>query len=257
MYRWSSAGSRGLHLFYKNNELAGYCAVLHALELDGTDGYYGKERSAVLLGFGSVSRGAAYALCGRGVRDLTILTQRPPHLVRDQLPGARHLQMRRAGERVEVVAMDGSSTPLVELLARTDLVVNGTLQDTDRPLMFLDEGEEARLAPGCLIVDVSCDEGMGFPFARPTSFEAPAFEAGPATYYAVDHTPSYLWNASTWEVSEALLPYLECVLGGPEAWRSEPTIERAVEIREGVIVNDKILSFQNRDPEPPHPVRQP
>ena len=40
-----------------------------------------------------------------------------------------------------------------------------------RPLLFLHAGEEKRLAPGALIVDVSCDLAMGFPFARPTSFE--------------------------------------------------------------------------------------
>jgi alanine dehydrogenase len=255
MFQWSSNGQRGLHLFYKNNELAGYCAVLHALELEGLDGYYGKERAAVLLGFGSTSRGAAYALQGRGIQDLTILTQRPTHLVKDQLPGARYLQMRRTENGLEAVAADGSARPLVEVLAAADLVVNGTLQDTDRPLMFLREGEVRSLRPGCLIVDVSCDEGMGFPFARPTSFESPIFKAAPATYYAVDHTPSYLWDASTWEVSEALLPYLECVLSGPDAWQEEPTIDRAIEIHDGTVRNDKILSFQNREDDYPHPIR--
>ena len=252
MYRWSAAGKQGVHLFYRNNELAGYCAVLHALELAGLDGFYGRPRPAVLLGFGSVSRGAAYALAGRGFTDLTILTQRPPHLVRNRLLGARHLQMRRAGDGVEVVTPEGAAKPLVELLTGTDLIVNGTLQDTENPLMFLGQGEEQRLADGTWIIDVSCDEAMGFPFARPTSFAEPAFTVGATTYYAVDHTPSYLWDASTWEISDALLPYLECVLAGPDAWADEPTVERAVEIRDGVIANQKILSFQGREKEFPH-----
>ena len=37
-------------------------------------------------------------------------------------------------------------------------------------------------------------------------------------YYAVDHSPSYLWDAATWEISEALLPFLPTVMAGPEAW---------------------------------------
>lgn len=256
MFQWSSRGERGVHLFYRNNELAGYCGVLHALELEGLDGYYGKERSAVLLGFGSVSRGAAHALAGRGVRDLTILTQRPPHLVDNQLPGARHLQMRPAGDGVEVVAPDGAVSPLLELLSEADLVVNGTLQNPLRPLMFLREGEVERLPGGCLIVDISCDEGMGFPFARPTGFADPIFDVGPVTYYAVDHTPSYLWDSSTWEVSEAVLPYLECVLSGPDAWAGEETLARAVEIRNGVVLNPKTLAFQDRAEDYPHARRQ-
>jgi hypothetical protein len=71
-------------------------------------------------------------------------------------------------------------------------------------------------------------------------------------YYAVDHSPSYLWNSATWENSEALLPFLRTVLGGPGAWDANPTIRRAIEIRDGVIQNRTILSFQGRAPTYPH-----
>ena len=40
MNYWNSDGSFSLHVFHKNNELAGYCSVLHALELIGTTGDY-------------------------------------------------------------------------------------------------------------------------------------------------------------------------------------------------------------------------
>ncbi|MDX1501979.1 MAG: N(5)-(carboxyethyl)ornithine synthase [Thermoanaerobaculia bacterium] len=256
MFAWERSGARGLHTFYKNNELAGYCGVLHALELAGWDGAYGPRRSAVILGFGSVSRGAIYALRGRGFDDLTVLTQRPPHLVRDQLPGCRHGQMRGRGEAsgpMRHLFPGEEERPLAELLAASDLIVNGTLQDPERPLFYLAEGDETRLRPGAVIVDVSCDEGMGFPFARPTSFEAPAFRVGQgALYYAVDHTPTYLWDSASWEISEALLPYLESVLAGPSGWVAEPTIDRSIEIREGVVQNPTVLSFQGRSAEYPH-----
>jgi alanine dehydrogenase len=71
-------------------------------------------------------------------------------------------------------------------------------------------------------------------------------------YYAVDHSPSYLWNSTTWENSEALLEYLPTVAAGPEAWDADETIRRAIEIRDGVIINPRILSFQDRSPVPPH-----
>ncbi len=257
MYRWRPDGGRGLHTFYKNNELAGYCSVLHALELMGVDGHYGPRRCATVLGFGSVSRGAIYALQGRGITEIEVYTQRPRHLVRDQVFGCSYGRMMRGSgdDGMAVERPDGSVASLVEVLAGTDLIVNGTLQDTDDPLMYLLPGEQASLKSSSLIVDVSCDEGMGFEFARPTSFEEPAFRVGSgALYYAVDHTPTYLWDSATWEISEALLPYLESVLGGPDAWAAEPTIERAIEIRDGVIRNQKILSFQGRSPQPPHPV---
>ncbi len=257
MYHWGRAGDRQLHTFYKNNELAGYCSVLHALELRGIDGFYGPRRRAVVLGFGSVSRGAIYALRGRGITAIEVYTQRPPHLVRDQIFGCAFGRMipASAGGRMRAERPDGSTTDLIEVLADADLIVNGTLQDTDVPLMYLQPGEESSLRPGSLIVDVSCDEGMGFDFARPTSFEQPIFPVGTAVhYYAVDHSPTYLWNSSSWEISQALLPYLETVLGGSDAWARSSTIERAIEIRDGVIKNEKILSFQNRSSEFPHVV---
>jgi alanine dehydrogenase len=71
-------------------------------------------------------------------------------------------------------------------------------------------------------------------------------------YYAVDHSPSYLWDSATWEISEALLPYLGAVVAGPAAWDADQTIRRAIEIRDGRIQNPKILSFQRRATEFPH-----
>ena len=37
MNYWAADGSFSLHVFHKNNEMAGYCSVLHALELAGAD----------------------------------------------------------------------------------------------------------------------------------------------------------------------------------------------------------------------------
>jgi hypothetical protein len=51
------------------------------------------------------------------------------------------------------------------------------------------------------------------------------------------------------------LPHIETLLGGPEAWNSAATIQRAIEIRDGVVLNPSILSFQHRDDAYPHRVR--
>ena len=149
----------------------------------------------------------------------------------------------------------GKAIPVAEELGNCDIIVNCVLQDTNRPLMYIKGEEVETLKPGTLIIDVSCDYGMGFDFARPTSFQAPTFEVGHGvTYYAVDHSPSYLWNAATHEISAALLPYIGTVMGGEEAWQKDLTIHKAIEIRNGVILNPKILDFQKRATEYPHPV---
>jgi alanine dehydrogenase len=253
MNTWGSQGDWQSHVFRKNNEIAGLAGVLHATSLLGITGHYGPPRKAVVIHFGSVSRGAVRALRGLGFADVTVLVLQPTEGTSNPVDGVRYRRIRRDGSnRLMVVGPAAQSYPLIDELAATDIIVNGILQDPDEALMFVHAGEVNRLKPGCLIIDISCDTGMGFPFARPTSFEKPMFRAGPAYYYAVDHTPSYLWDSGSWEISAALLPFLPIVLAGSDRWESDETIRRAIEIRDGRILNEKILSFQKREPQPPH-----
>ncbi len=76
MNHWTADGHVGLHVFHKNNELAGYCSVLHAMELVGITGDYGRRLSAVVIGFGATARGAVTALNAHGVSEVAVLTNR-------------------------------------------------------------------------------------------------------------------------------------------------------------------------------------
>lgn len=256
MFSWSKTGDKSMHTFYKNNELAGYAGVNHALSLTGISGFYGKPLKTVVISFGSVSRGAIYALQGQGFKDITVLTGRPSNEVKDQIPGITYKRMKDNGSgNMLVVEPDGSTRPLIEVLADVQIIVNGILQDSDHPKMFVPAGDADKLMKGTLIIDISCDEGMGFWCAKPTSFEDPMFEVDGKYYYAVDHSPSYYWNSASWEISEALLPFLPVVMGGANAWDKNITISKSIEIQDGVIQNPKILSFQNREKEYPHKFR--
>ncbi len=256
MHLWSEAGEKLLHVFYKNNELAGYAAILHCLHLLGIDGHYGPRRKVVILSHGSCSRGAIYALHGRGFNNIHVFTRRQPHQVADQNPDVYYGHYFAAADGT-LTARDseGTERPLLDELASADIICNGILQDTRKPVLYVKDGDVPRLKPGSIIVDISCDEGMGFSFARPTSFRSPVFTVGDqVTYYSVDHTPSYLWSAASREISKALLPYLETVAAGPAAWDAEPTIRRAIDVRDGVVLNPAILDFQGRAAEYPHRV---
>jgi alanine dehydrogenase len=255
MNHWHPDGSFNLHVFHKNNELAGYCSVLHALQLVGSTGDYGRRLRAVVLGFGATARGAVTALNAHGVHDVQILTNRDLGAVASPIHSARmlHFDHDNADPRRSKVISDGGQVPLAEFLAGHDIIVNCVLQDTDAPLIFLIDDDLRTLAPGTLVIDVSCDEGMGFSWARPTSFTQPIFVVGDnIRYYGVDHSPSYLWDSATWEISEALLPHLRTVLAGRDAWDASETIRRAIEIRDGTVHNPAILTFQHRLPAYPH-----
>jgi N5-(carboxyethyl)ornithine synthase len=147
---------------------------------------------------------------------------------------------------------DGAVRPLTELIGESDIMINGTFQETENPMHYVIEEENACLKPKSLIIDVSCDEGMGFFFAKPTTFQTPMFNYKTISYYAVDHTPSYLWESATRSISAALIPYIPTVLRGRDAWQENETIRKAINIEHGVIVNPAILSFQNRQSHYPH-----
>jgi alanine dehydrogenase len=189
------------------------------------------------------------------VHEVAVLTHRQVAAVGSPIHSVRIRQFDPdpGGEHLSHVITERGREPLPAYLAENDIVVNCTLQDTANPVVFLRTEDLAAFRPGSVIVDVSCDLGMGFEWARPTTFEDPAFVVGDnVLYYAVDHSPSYLWNSATWENSAAVIPFLRTVLEGGAAWDADETVSRAIEIREGRVVNPSILSFQGRASEPPH-----
>ncbi len=257
MYVWTPSGQMGRHTFYKNNEMAGYCAVIHALQLKGIDGHYGNQRKVIIFSFGAVSRGAIYALKAHGFRDITICIQRPDHEVREEVLDVHYTRIRKGNKsepRLIVIEHDGSERPLLDLIHESDIIINGTYQDTDNPIDYVKADEKSMLKPGTLIVDVSCDEGMGFYFAKPTTFKNPIIAIDKIDYYAVDHTPSYFWESASRSISAALIVHLPSVIYGRESWNENKTIENAINIDNGIIVKNTILSFQKRNRDYPHEV---
>lgn len=253
MYIGGDNREKGTHVFYKNNELAGFAGVLHSLALVGSSGSYGKTLKAVVLSFGSVSRGAIYALEGQGIRDVTVYTARSTSAVKDQIPGLFYKQMiQDSSGKILVCEPDNSTHPIIDDLLDADIIVNGTLQDVEKPKLFVSRAESSKLKKGVLIIDISCDKEMGFWCAKPTSFQEPILEISGSFYYSVDHTPSYYWNSSTWEISKALLPYIPIITLGPSTWKDNKTISNSIDILDGVIENSKILTFQNRESTYPH-----
>jgi N5-(carboxyethyl)ornithine synthase len=222
-----------LHVFYRNNELAGYAGVIHYLQLTGLDGQYGSKKKVVIFGYGSVSRGAIYALQGRGFTDITVYTQRQSHLVGDKIPN--------------IVYKSFATESAVEDIRSAEVIFNGILQDVNKPLIYIKDNEDLSLVKNnAAIIDISCDKGMGFYFAEPTTFEKPIIylERG-IKYYSVDHTPTYLWNAASAEISRALVPHLKTIIN-PELWNTSEIINNAIDIKDGIIINKNIIKFQNR-----------
>jgi len=151
-----------------------------------------------------------------------------------------------------VVEHDGSRRPLCDLISESEIIINGTFQEPGNPVDYVTKEEASCLKSGTLIIDVSCDEGMGFYFAKPTSFKEPMFKVGMVDYYAVDHSPNYLWESATRSISAALIVHIEAVMAGSENWHKNETIRRAINIEAGIIQKPNILLFQKRQENYPH-----
>ena len=89
MNHWNKDGSFNLHVFHKNNELAGYCSVLHALQLAGITGDYG--RTAARSSSASAPRPEAPSppSTRSGVDDVDVLTHRQRAAVASPIHSAR------------------------------------------------------------------------------------------------------------------------------------------------------------------------
>jgi alanine dehydrogenase len=250
MNTWDSEGKYISHYFAENNQIAGYAGVLHALTLRGMEGNYGPRKKIVLINTGQVSTGAMRALRVLGFDDIHVVSQNPGK--NPAFEGAEFYQLSHSDSGALQVQHGKSTFALIELLADADVIVNGILQNPLQPLMFVQAGEENRLKRGSLIVDISCDAGMGFPFAAATSFDEPIVQHGDIYYYAVDHTPSLLWQSATWAISKVLLPFLETAVAGMDAISQNGVLRRAMEIQHGKIINTDILAFQKRAADYPH-----
>jgi alanine dehydrogenase len=237
------SGRELIHTFSRNNELAGYCGVQHALEIAGIDGNFGPVRKAAVISFGSVSRGAIFSLRSHGINNISVYTQRPTSLVANQIPGISYQQfVANESGGYDIVKLDGSRTPILDALSSADIIVNGILQNPVDPVVLVKEEDVPGFIKPCLMIDVSCSKSMGFEFASPTTFAAPTFRMGNITYYGVDHTPTLLWDSATWEISKALLPYLGDMINGVE----NEVLMDAVDIKDGKIINSDIIVYQNR-----------
>lgn len=246
MYKWSN-NTKKEHIFARNNEMAGYAAINHFMELLGiTPGVYGEELKIAVLGFGSTSRGAINSLLGLGATDITVFSKRNKCEIADAIKNVRYGTYESRADGTYI-----NNNLSHEELNKYDLIVNCILQDPLNPITFLKESQikDKRLN----IVDISCDYQMGFDFAGPTTFEKPLITTSKYIYYSVDHTPSHYWNAASFEISGALLPYLKYMLQH-NTFKGNSVLEKAVDIESGKIINESILKFQKRNKEYPHEI---
>ncbi len=206
-YAWEKMYESGRHVFWRNNELAGEAAVMHAFQCFGMMPY---EARVAVIGRGNTARGAVRVLNMLGA-DVESFDRRTEGLLREEL---------------------GSF----------DAIVNCVLWDLGREDHIISRGDLARMRPGSMIVDVSCDRGGGIETSIPTTIEDPVYTEEGILHYVVDHTPALFHKTFTRNNSKIVRRYLEEFLSGNHS----DVLESSLIIQDGKIVDREIIEFQNR-----------
>ncbi len=206
-YAWEDMYEGGRHVFWRNNELAGESAVMHAFQCYGQMPY---ETKVAVIGRGNTARGVIKILFMLGA---------------------------------DVVQYDRKTEALLRKeIGEYDAIINCVLWDTTRTDHIINRADLKRMKKGALIIDVSCDRNGGIETSVPTTIADPVYTVDGIMHYVVDHTPSLFHKTFTINNSKTIFPYVEQFLQG----KIESTLQNALIVENGVIIDNRIKSFQNR-----------
>ncbi|MFN0297903.1 N(5)-(carboxyethyl)ornithine synthase [Acinetobacter albensis] len=206
-YAWEDMFEQGRHIFWRNNEIAGEAAIVHAYTLHGLFPYNTK---VALLGRGNIARGALKILTMMGA-DVAVYDRRTEKLLREEI-------------------------------GKYDVFVNGILWDTNRKDHIIYQDDLKRMKRGSLIIDISCDRNGGVETSIPTTLSNPTYVVDGITHYAVDHTPTLFFKTISESLSENITPYLNFLMKND----CRTVLQDALVVNNGVIVDQRINQFQGR-----------
>lgn len=206
-YAWEKMQYNGQHVFWRNNELAGEAAILHAFQCFGRMPY---ETKVAVIGRGNTARGAT--------RILNML-------------GAQVFQYDSKSEKL-----------LHEEIGKYDVLVNCILWDVTRKGHIIYKTDLKRMKKNAMIIDVSCDKHGGVETSIPTTINAPTYLVEGVLHYAVDHTPALFYKTSSYDNSAIIYPYVEELINN----RPSAVLRDSLIIQEGVVKDTEIIKYQKR-----------
>lgn len=206
-FAWEDMYFKGRHIFWRNNEIAGEAAVLHAFMEFGILPY---ECNVALIGRGNTARGALKTLTMFGAQ-VTVFDKYTEKLLREEI-------------------------------SQFDVIINCVLWDTIRKDHLVYQTDLKKMKKGSLIIDVSCDKNGGIESSVPTTLNQPIFYLDYIGHYAVDHTPTIFHKSTSKTISVNLPVYLEQLIKSEFG----EVLEKAKIIDQGHILDERINIFQKR-----------
>lgn len=206
-YAWEDMFEDGRHTFWRNNEIAGEAAIMHAYTLHGLFPY---DTKVAIIGRGNIGKGALKILTFMGA-DVTMYDRKTEKLFQKELH-------------------------------QFDVIVNCILWDTSRTDHIIYKEDLKRMKKGALIIDVSCDRNGGVETCIPTSMDNPTYVVDGITHYAVDHTPSIFYKTISKSLSEEVSKTIDFLIEG----KPSEVLKGALIIKDGNVIDQRINEFQKR-----------
>ena len=206
-FAWEEMFECGRHVFYRNNEIAGEAAIMHAYLLHGLFPY---DTKVAVIGHGNIARGAIKILSNLGA-NIKVYDRRTEELLRKEI-----------GE--------------------FDVIVNAILWDTSRHDHIIYRNDLSKMKKDSMIIDISCDQNGGIESCIPTSIEHPIYYEQGIMHYAVDHTPALFYKTISISLSQIVSKYIDYLI---ETSCNE-VLQQALIIDNGVILDRRIITHQKR-----------
>jgi len=111
-----------------------------------------------------------------------------------------------------------------------DLVIGAVLVPGAKAPTLISNDLVSRMKPGCVLVDISVDQGGCFEATHPTTHSDPTFRVHDAVFYCVANMPGAVPHTSTYALTNVTLPYAERIArhGWLEAARADPALALGV-----------------------------
>lgn len=206
-YAWEKMYKDGIHVFYKNNELAGVAAVLDAVTK------YGKlptNLDVAVIGNGNTSRGVQSIL-------------------------------KKFGSNYKVFDRKNENE-LKKNLDKFDIIINCILWDVKRTDHIIYNEDLKRMRKNALIIDVSCDRNGGIESSIPTTIKDPIYTKNSIIHYAVDHTPTLLYRDASDAISNEIIKYVDFLIEE----KFNEILENSIIVKDGRVLDKEINEFQKR-----------
>lgn len=202
---WEEIYENGRYIFYRNREIAGEAAILHAFRYSGKMPY---DCSVAILGNGQTAKGALRVLHGLGAT-VDVYGRKLEKLFREKM-------------------------------FDYDVLVNCVMWDTDRTDRVIYREDLKKMKPGTLIIDVSCDPELEIETSVPTTISDPVYTVDGVVHYAVDNTPAMFPKTVSKILSAGISRYIDQMLTEDYS----ESLQNAVVIEKGHIVYDSIRRFR-------------